>query len=361
MKSILTGILCLVALISFSKEKPGPLSEKVQSINALTFSPEGTLFIGDSKSAKVFAMNVSGSSEGTYEDLNLSKVDVAIADVLGTSADMITIQDMAVHPKNGLIYIAVHGKNNQPILVTIDPSGTITPVDLSSVEYSEKSIANAVAEDSKDRRGRSLRHWAISDIHFSGDQLLITGLSNREFGSTFRSVSYPFTDDQEDASLEIYHAAHGQYETHSPVKTFTTATLNNETYVIASYTCTPLVLFPMSDLKKGEHIKGRTVAELGAGNTPLDMVILKKDGKEVLLMANSNRPVMKVLLSDIMAYEGSLTEPVDVPGATAGVNYINFPMTNVIQLDKWGDSNWIMLKRQSNGDLDLMTGNDFWL
>ncbi|MCA6074566.1 hypothetical protein [Fulvivirga sedimenti] len=361
MKSILTGIFCLIVVMAYSSDKPMPLSEEVQSINALTFSPEGILFIGDSKSAKIFALATSQESTASFGEVNLSKIDISIAQVLGTSVDMITIQDMAVHPKSGVIYMAVHAKNNQPVLLTVDQSGAINPVDLSTVSYSQKSIANAVEEDSKDRRGRPLRHWAISDIHFSGDQLLVTGLSNQEFGSTFRSISYPFSDDQQDASLEIYHAAHGQYETHSPVKTFTTATLNNETYVIASYTCTPLVLFPLSDLKKGEHIKGRTVAELGAGNTPLDMVILEKDGREVLLMANSNRPVMKILLSDIVSYEGSLTEPVDIPAATAGVPYLNFPMTNVIQMDKWGDSGWIMLKRQSNGDLDLITGNDFWL
>jgi hypothetical protein len=38
--------------------------------------------------------------------------------------------------------------------------------------------------------------------------------------------------------LEIYHAAHGQYETYAPIKTITTAELNGKKYLVASFTCT---------------------------------------------------------------------------------------------------------------------------
>ena len=75
---------------------------------------------------------------------------------------------------------------------------------------------------------------------------MVTGLSNKEFASTFRAVDFPFNEKEMHSSLEIYHAAHGKYETHSPIKTFTTAQINGEPHVIASYTCTPLVVFPLS-------------------------------------------------------------------------------------------------------------------
>ncbi|MEJ2005612.1 MAG: hypothetical protein P8X57_11750 [Cyclobacteriaceae bacterium] len=334
----------------------------LSSINALTFSPDGTLFIGDSKSARVFAYKPEQDpARNNFENINISGIDESIAEVLGTKADDLTFQDMAVHPVSGNIYMALHLANNRPVLLTVSGTGDILPVDLQSVSLEQKSIKDPVATDAEDRRGRSLRHWAISDMHYADGKLLLTGLSNREFGSTFRSMSYPFLNDEDDATLEIYHAAHGQYETHAPVKTFTTARVNGKTHVIASYTCTPLVLFPMDDLKAGKHIKGRTVAELGAGNTPLDMVIIEKGNDSILLMANTNRPVMKILLSDIAGYSGSLTSPVETPAATAGVDHISFPMTNVLQMDKWGENNWLMLKRHSNGDLALVTGNEFWL
>ena len=336
--------------------------QSVQSINALTFSPEGVLFIGDSKAAEVYAFTPeSESAQNSFENFRIQQVDEAIAEALGTTADAISFQDMAVHPVSGNIYLAIHLSNNQPVLLRLSSTGEIAPLDLGSVEFESKRISDPVAENAEDRRGHSLRHWAISDMHFADGKLMLTGLSNREFGSTFRSMTYPFTDGEDDATLEIYHAAHGQFETHAPVKTFTTASVNGKTHIIASYTCTPLVLFPMDELTEGKHIKGRTVAELGAGNTPLDMVIVQKDQESILLMANTNRPVMKIALDDIANYSGSLTTPVETPAATAGVDHINFPMTNVLQMDRWGKSNWLMLKRHSTGDLDLMTGNDFWL
>ena len=42
--------------------------------------------------------------------------------------------------------------------------------------------------------------------------------------------------------------------------------------VLASYTCTPLVHFPLADLIPGGKTVGRTVADLGAMNQPLDMI-----------------------------------------------------------------------------------------
>ncbi len=54
-------------------------------------------------------------------------------------------------------------------------------------------------------------------------------------------------------------------------------------HVLAAYTCTPLVKFPLSDLKPGEKVKGTTIAELGNRNRPLDMIVYQKDGKDYVL------------------------------------------------------------------------------
>ena len=43
---------------------------------------------------------------------------------------------------------------------------------------------------------------------------------------------------------------------------------------------------------------GTTIAELGAGNRPLDMILYKKDGQEFLLMSNNSRGVMKIPTAD---------------------------------------------------------------
>jgi hypothetical protein len=198
---------------------------------------------------------------------------------------------------------------------------------------------------------------SISDLDFSSGKLMVSGLSNQEFRSSFRSIPFPFTKTQDRTSLEIYHAAHGRFETEAPIETFTTAELNGKKFLVASYTCTPLVLFPLDELKAGQHVKGRTVAELGAGNRPLDMITMKKGDDLFLIIANTERPVMKVKYKDIESFQESLTSPVKEAFRSAGVPYISFPVANVLQLDKLDDTQYIYLQRRPNGDLNLVTRN----
>ena len=75
--------------------------------------------------------------------------------------------------------------------------------------------------------------------------------------------------------MEIFHGNHGALETRSPVYTFIPYTIDNKPHVIASYTCTPLVPFSLDSLN-GSKVVGTTIAELGTGNRPLDMIRLQE-------------------------------------------------------------------------------------
>lgn len=333
----------------------------VKSISALAFGPDGILFIGDSKSASVFALDTKDVQKVEKATaIELKKFDQKVAGALGTTVDNITIQDLVVNPVSKKIYCAVQLTDGTPVLLKIDGE-KISSVPLKDVSYSVVSINNAPAEDAKDQRGRPLRVSSISDVAFADGKLMVTGLSNQEFSSTFRSIPFPFTKQQDQSSLEIYHAAHQQYETFAPIRTFTTATFGGKKYIIASYTCTPLVLFPLDDLKPGTHVKGRTVAEMGSGNSPIDMISMTKGGETFLIMSNSNRPVFKVKYKSIEAFQGSITTPVEESFATAGVDFIQLPVTNVLQLDKLDDTQFVMLQRRANGDLDLWTAGERFL
>ena len=70
---------------------------------------------------------------------------------------------------------------------------------------------------------------------------------------------------------------------------------------------------------------------------------------------------MKIKFSDIEAFEGSLTERIKERSGTAGIPFIALPWVNVLQLDKLDDTQFVMLKREANGDLNLLTQNDRWL
>ncbi len=102
------------------------------------------------------------------------------------------------------------------------------------------------------------------------------------------------------------------------------------------------------------HVKGRTVAEMGSGNTPLDMITVKKGNESVLIMSNTKYPVAAVNYKTISAFQGTLTERAPT---TAGVDFAKLPFTGVSQLDKL-DANRVIMIQNRGGSLDLWTAND---
>lgn len=336
-------------------------SPEIGSITELSFGPEGILFMGDTKGAAIHALDTGDKTAATTtKDYNLKGFDNTVAAALGTTSDKIQIHDLAVNPISKKIYFSVSTMDGDAVLLRLD-GDDLELVPLKDVYYSSTSLKDPVAADAEDQRGRPLRVWSISDLRYHNGKVLVSGLSNKEFSSTFRSIPFPFKEDQQYASLEIYHAAHGQYETQAPIKTFDVITLNNKEYLMASYTCTPLVLFPMDELKDGQHVKGRTVAELGWGNSPLDMITYEKNGKLFFAMSNSNRPLMRIAYDDLAATTATLTTPLPESEVTAGMHYDSLPMVYVLQLDKLDDTHILTLRRTADGDLELRSGTTEWM
>ncbi len=86
------------------------------------------------------------------------------------------------------------------------------------------------------------------------------------------------------------------------MRTFVPYTISGQQYILAAYTCTPLVKIPVSDLKPGAQVKGAEIADLGAGNQPLDMVPYKKDGHDYILIANTSFGVVKLKADNLETY-----------------------------------------------------------
>ena len=155
----------------------------------------------------------------------------------------------------------------------------------------------------------------------------------------------------ETTTLEIYHVSHRASETRSPVTSFTIQQINGRQYVVAGYTCTPLVKFPITDLKPGDKVRGTTIAEFGAGNRVLDMIVYRKGGQEFLLTTNNSRGVMKIP-TNTFAGATPITTPVD--SETAGVPFEKVTsMTGIEQLDKLDEQNSIVIARASSGAVNL--------
>ena len=169
-----------------------------------------------------------------------------------------------------------------------------------------------------------------------------------------REVPFPFNDANIGSNVEIYHAAHGRTEDNATIRTFIPLNINGEPSLLAGFTCTPLVKFPVSSFKPGEKSKGTTVAELGNRNKPLDMIVYKKDGKDFLLMSNSARGVMKISTENLATNPG-LTTPV-TGGGIAGQSFETIKeLEGVIQLDRLNNDHAVVVVQSSPTSQDLRT------
>jgi hypothetical protein len=341
-RRILFGLLALALIGTTTRAESTKGDITLKSISALGFGPKGVLFIGDSEAGAVYAVNMPVEKAGTPKTLKLENVGQTFGDLLGVKADEVLIKDVKVNPETSVVYVALSRKMGGTALLKLSGE-KFEEVKLKDVEFSKYTLPNA---------GRNL---AITCLGFANDTLYIAGLSNEEFASTLRSVKYPFVKDPaKGAAIEIFHAAHNKLETRSPIQTFTPYTVGKTGYILASYTCTPLVRIPVTDLKDGEKIKGTTVAELGNRNQPLDMLTYTKDGKAYALMSNSSRGVMKITLDGIDTAE-NLTKGV-TGGGTAGTKFETIKeLEGTKQLDKLNDTTAVVLVEGKDKTLTLKT------
>jgi hypothetical protein len=324
-----------------------------KAIGPLTFSPDGVLFAGDTQSAAIFALDLGKAATGGAPGAKaIPAFDQKVAALLGTDVKEITVTDLAVHPKTRNAFASVmrgQGTNAQPALLRIDGDGKIDVVAMSDVKYSKVELPNA--PNAIPGVQNSARTSSITDMAFTDGRLYVAGLSNEEFSSKLRSVSYPFNTIDNGASVEIYHGNHGQFETRSPVYTFVPYKVKGETNLIAGYLCTPLVKFPVNSLKSGAKVMGTTIAELGNRNRPLDMIVYQKNGQEFLLMSNNSRGVMKIPTANFADASG-ITKPVTTE--KGGIGYESVAsMKGVEQLDLLDANNTIILARSDAGVLNL--------
>lgn len=326
----------------------------IRQAGSLAFGPDGILFVGDSVGAAIFAIDTGDNTGATSEAaINIEGINKKIAAMVGSSLKEVMINDMVVNPSSGNIYFSVsrgRGPDAAPILFKADQKGNLSEVDLEEVAFAKATFDNA-PESRRDRRGRNPRMNAITDIQFTDGKVVVAGLSNEEFASKLRVLDFPFRGNDTATSIEVYHGAHGRLETASPVRTFITY----ENTVLAAYTCTPLVTIPVADLK-GEKILGKTVAELGNRNNPLDMIVYKKGEQDYLLLSNSARGVMKLKLSKSEIDAAEAIQSRVSGGGTAGLPYETLTQfENVVQLDKLGEEHAVMLVANSTDSVDLKT------
>jgi hypothetical protein len=326
-------------------------SPEFKSIGQLAFGPDGILFAADSKSAAIIAIDTGDNKPANSRPMKVEGINQKVAALLGTKADEIIINDLAVNPISHKAYLSVsrgRGPSASPALVRVDSSGQLESVSLDKIKFSRAELSDAPIDKivGEGNRQSNPRMESITDVAYLDDKVLVAGLSNEEFSSSLRTIPFPFATVKNGATIEIYHGSHGRYETRAPIRTFVPFNVGHEPQLIAAYTCTPLVQMPLKDLQPGAKVKGKTVAELGNMNRPLDMIAYQKDGKDYLLLANSARGVMKVSTDKIEETQ-AITQHIS---DKAGLTYETIKdVTGVEQLAAYDANNALIVRKTENG------------
>ncbi len=346
-----------VGVLTIGGQLASVAAPALQSPGALTFAPGGVLVAADPKAAALVAIPTGDRKAGAGKAIRVNGIDDKIAAALGTTVDAVRIIDLAVNPVSHRAYLSVargRGGDATAVILRVDAEGDLEVVDVDGAKVTRVALPNPPEDRvvGQGRRARNQRQESITDIAYADGRVIVAGLSNEEFASTLRSIPFPFSAADQGASVEIYHGAHGRFETRSPIRTFVPYSIAGETHLLAAYTCTPLVKVPMAKLKAGAHVKGTTIAELGNRNRPLDMVVYSKEGKDWFLMANSSRGVMKISTGNL-AGAAAITQRVG-GGGTEGQSFETVEAwKNVYQLARLNADHALVVQGSESGSLSL--------
>jgi hypothetical protein len=331
----------------------------LKSAGALTFGPNGTLFVGDSRGGAVFALSVDDATPDRHSgQVEIDDFEKRLGKLLSIAADQVVIRDMAVNPATQHMFFSVargRGVDAAPALVRSTLEGELSLVPLENARYAKLALTDSPSETAKTPWGASSRSMAITDLAFTNGELLIAGLSNEAFSSTLRRATFPFTAGSRATTLEIFHTSHGKFETAAPIETFLPYTVKGKPALLAGYGCAPLAVFNMTDLDREKHVRGITLAELGGGNRPSDMVAVEFEGKKSVIIANSDRTLMRMRASDIDKSE-PVTTQASFENPFLGTPYTSLAVVGVMQLDVLNAERIIMVLRDTDtGSIKIRT------
>ncbi len=347
LSSLLTAA-CIAASVNAS-------AADIKSISRLAAGPDNVLFVADWRAARVHALTLPAA---THKDdgsaFNILDLEPLLSKHLGGAR--LTIEDMVVRPGTGEVYVAVsYGASKTPALLMVTSDKAVRRIDLKAAKSTSIALRDAPTSDFKFWNDTPERSFTVTDMKWHDGELFIAGLSNQEFASTLRRAGYPFDSKQSVISVEIYHTGHNLIETRAPIRAMSFATLGGKPTLVAAYTCTPIVTIPLEDLKDGAHVHGKTIAELGYGNTPASMISYSKtdQGKteDYLMLVNFERGASVIPVAQVAAASAKPGIESLVPfGQVIGLETSPAPLVGAMRLDNLDDKSFIVVRRRLEND-----------
>lgn len=360
-------LITSAATSAFLASKPSLAqgSGTVRSITAMTFAADGKLVVADWKGDALHSLALPSLPAAQSGSFNIRALDTVIAEAEGLDSHQILATAAIFDPRSGRAVVAYHaGKapDAPARLAMIAADGATEILDPSAIA-DNTLILDAGIPDVAFWDRTPTRSFMVTDIKSHGDELIVAGLANADFSSTLRRIPYPFSGQVHSTEVEMYHTVHNQIETRAPVRAFAVVSLDGKDHLLAAYTCTPLVTAPLEDISNGATVRAKTIAELGFGNTPLDIVPfeIEYDGQKSswVIVANAAKSADLISLDAIAAANRSegISTPVKVPfQTTAGPAGIQMPLTNLLRLVDQDPQFLLALRRDpAQGDLHLVS------
>ncbi|MEO1051047.1 MAG: hypothetical protein AAFX87_10485 [Bacteroidota bacterium] len=369
MKATSFLLLLILGTVSVSIGQTYELNDeqKLAGVTVLAFGPDNVLFIGNSKEAKIHAVKTEATPLSNPIPYNMEGFDQMIAEKLGISPREVIVSDMKIHPVSQEAYVAIrlgYQPDATSVISIVHPATRdIRFLEVSKSNSTSITLSNPASPDLVFWKETPASALTITDIDYNDGFVYVAGLTNSDFASNLRKIAYPFNDTQEAVkSIEMYHAVHTQNETRAPIRTMLFAELNGASTLVASYTCTPLVTIPTAEIKQGASITGKTIAELGYGNTPIDMLVVTTQGfdgsmSKSLLVTHKNRGGSMIPLNSVEAGangDGMAGQQAMFATGLEGIQEI--PTANVMQIDVQNPQMLGIVRRNiETGAIDLVS------
>jgi hypothetical protein len=269
-RSFFLACLVLLGLTAFVQAEQG--NPKIKTIEAIAFGPDGLLLIGGG--AQVVTVETGDTKEIAWSKTEIAGIDQLLAGKLGMTAKDLQIQKIAVNPASRKAYIAVRNlKAKQDVILTVDGAGKVEEFSLENVKFNRYPLTTDKAITK------------VTDICWAGKSIVAATQATDTFASRVFSIT-PGSKETTPVSFatETYHTGHGGWETKAPILCIMPYEEKGKTNVVGSFTCTPIVKYPLEDMQPNAKVKGVSVVELGQGNQPRSMFTYEKDGKKFILI-----------------------------------------------------------------------------
>ncbi len=248
----------------------------LQSISRIAFDRAGLLYVADGESNRVVGIDLQRPGGDQTLSAPIDAFGRRVADALGggIAASDIVFNDVAVDPVSHQIHVAVTRRSTrEDAMLRVAADGTVELVPHTDVSFAAVGFATGVGS-------------SVSDMVWTRAGLVLSAQHPDWTSATVVVVPVPLThgDPARVTTTRTYHRTHVAWETMAPIDRLAAFEDGGESFVAATFTCTPFVRFRVADLSSGMmQITGETPFDLGPGKQVREVIVYERGGQRAIV------------------------------------------------------------------------------